>query len=43
MRGDSLLIDYDSMYEEEDEELGSLEGHGSVIQHLISQVRTDFL
>ncbi|KAB7499008.1 Oxysterol-binding protein-related protein 9, partial [Armadillidium nasatum] len=27
------------MYDEEDEELGSLEGHGSVIQHLISQVK----
>lgn len=35
------MLDYDSMYEEEDEELGSLEGHGSVIQHLISQASLD--
>ena len=32
--------DYDALYEESDEEdLGSLEGHGSVISHLISQVK----
>ncbi|CAG2174428.1 unnamed protein product [Oppiella nova] len=32
-------IDYDLMYESEEEELGSIEGHGSVISHLISQVK----
>ncbi|KAK7070467.1 Oxysterol-binding protein-related protein 9 [Halocaridina rubra] len=33
-------IDYDQMYEEEDEsELGSMESHGSVIHHLLSQVK----
>lgn len=32
--------DYDALYDESDEEdLGSLEGHGSVISHLISQVK----
>ena len=32
-------IDYDAIYDENDEEdLGSIEGHGSVISHLISQV-----
>ncbi|XP_076052884.1 oxysterol-binding protein-related protein 9 isoform X2 [Oratosquilla oratoria] len=33
-------FDYDAMYEDEDdEELGSMEGHGSVIHHLLSQVK----
>ncbi|RWS15459.1 oxysterol-binding protein-related protein 9-like isoform X3 [Dinothrombium tinctorium] len=33
-------IDYDSLYDDDDEEdLGSIEGHGSVISHLISQVK----
>ena len=32
-------IDYDLMYESEEEELGSIENHGSVISHLISQVK----
>lgn len=33
-------IDWDALYEEEDEdELGSLEGQGSVIKHLLSQIR----
>ena len=32
-------IDYDMMYESEEEELGSIENHGSVISHLISQVK----
>lgn len=32
-------IDYDAIYEEEENELGSIEVHGSVISHLISQVR----
>ena len=33
-------INYDALYEEGGEEdLGSLEGHGSVISHLLSQVR----
>ncbi|XP_071525487.1 oxysterol-binding protein-related protein 9 isoform X2 [Panulirus ornatus] len=32
--------DYDRMYEEDDDpELGSMEGHGSVIHHLLSQVK----
>lgn len=32
--------DYDACYEDDNEdELGSLEGHGSVISHLISQVK----
>lgn len=30
--------DYDAMYEDDEDDLGSLEGHGSVISHLISQV-----
>lgn len=31
--------DYDRMYEDDDDpELGSMEGHGSVIHHLLSQV-----
>ena len=33
------LLDYDKMYESEEEELGSIENHGSVISHLISQVK----
>ncbi|XP_045623888.1 oxysterol-binding protein-related protein 9 isoform X2 [Procambarus clarkii] len=33
-------IDYDLMYEEDDDpELGSMEGHGSIIHHLLSQVK----
>ncbi|CAG2100377.1 unnamed protein product [Medioppia subpectinata] len=36
---DDKSIDYDLMYESEEEELGSIEGHGSVISHLISQVK----
>lgn len=32
-------FDYDAMYEDDEEELGSLEGQGSVISHLISQVK----
>lgn len=32
-------IDYDLMYESEEDELGSIENHGSVISHLISQVK----
>ena len=32
-------FDYDAMYGEEEEELESFENHGSVISHLISQVR----
>lgn len=31
--------DYDALYESEEEELGSLEGQGSVISHLLSQVK----
>ncbi|KAG8191070.1 hypothetical protein JTE90_008384 [Oedothorax gibbosus] len=31
--------DYDALYEDEEEELGSLEGQGSVISHLLSQVK----
>ncbi|XP_068242910.1 oxysterol-binding protein-related protein 9 isoform X6 [Palaemon carinicauda] len=34
------INDYDRMYEEDDEsELGSMENHGSVIHHLLSQVK----
>lgn len=33
------LLDYDKMYESEEDELGSIESHGSVISHLISQVK----
>lgn len=33
------IQDYDALYEDDEEELGSLEGHGSVIAHLISQVK----
>lgn len=37
---DDGSIDWDAMYEEEDEdELGSMEGQGSVIKHLLSQIR----
>ena len=32
-------FDYDAMYEDDEEELESLENHGSVISHLISQVK----
>ncbi|XP_063366968.1 oxysterol-binding protein-related protein 9 [Cydia amplana] len=33
-------IDYDALYEEEsDSELGSMENHGSVVTHLLSQVK----
>ncbi|XP_042214451.1 oxysterol-binding protein-related protein 9-like isoform X2 [Homarus americanus] len=33
-------MDYDLMYEDDDDpELGSMEGHGSVIHHLLSQVK----
>ncbi|KAK3877868.1 hypothetical protein Pcinc_017452 [Petrolisthes cinctipes] len=33
-------FDYDRMYEDDDDpELGSMEGHGSVIHHLLSQVK----
>ena len=35
----NTCIDYDVMYESEEEELGSIENHGSVISHLISQVK----
>lgn len=35
----SSSIDWDSMYDEEEEDLGSLEGEGSVIRHLLSQIR----
>lgn len=35
----STSIDWDSMYDEEEEDLGSLEGQGSVIRHLLSQIR----
>ena len=35
----NAYIDYDVMYESEEEELGSIENHGSVISHLISQVK----
>ncbi|XP_050695800.1 oxysterol-binding protein-related protein 9-like isoform X2 [Eriocheir sinensis] len=34
------LVDYDRMYDEDDDqELGSMEGHGSIIHHLLSQVK----
>lgn len=33
------IQDYDALYEDDEEELGSLEGQGSVIAHLISQVK----
>lgn len=37
---DSSTIDYDKFYEEtDDEDLGSFESHGSVISHLLSQVK----
>lgn len=32
-------IDWDGLYEEEEDDLGSLENHGSVIKHLLSQIR----
>lgn len=35
----SSSIDWDALYEDEEEELGSIENHGSVISHLISQVK----
>lgn len=35
----SDIQDYDALYEDDEEELGSLEGQGSVIAHLISQVK----
>lgn len=35
----SPSYDYDGLYDDDEEELGSLEGHGSVISHLISQVK----
>ncbi|RWS25229.1 oxysterol-binding protein-related protein 9-like protein [Leptotrombidium deliense] len=36
----SLNCDIDSLYDDDDEDdLGSIEGHGSVISHLISQVK----
>jgi len=38
MLGDGS-IDWDALYEEEEEDLGSLENQGSVIKHLISQIR----
>ncbi|XP_054162593.1 oxysterol-binding protein-related protein 9-like isoform X2 [Oppia nitens] len=38
-KNDKNVVDFDSMYESEEEELGSIEGHGSVISHLISQVK----
>ncbi|XP_037091601.1 oxysterol-binding protein-related protein 9-like [Pollicipes pollicipes] len=31
--------DYDAAYEEEEDDLGSMEGHGSVVSHLLSQLR----
>lgn len=31
--------DYDALYDDDEEELGPLDGHGSVISHLISQVK----
>lgn len=35
--------DYDRMYEDDDTpELGSMEGHGSVIHHLLSQVASNW-
>lgn len=38
--GMDASIDYDRMYEDDDDpELGSMEGHGSVIHHLLSQVK----
>lgn len=37
---DSSNIDYDQLYEDDDEEdLGGVENHGSVISHLLSQVK----
>jgi hypothetical protein len=35
----ATAFDYDAMYEDDEEELESLETHGSVISHLISQVK----
>lgn len=32
-------IDWDALYDEEEEDLGSLENQGSVIKHLMSQIR----
>lgn len=32
-------VDWDALYEAEEEDLGSLENHGSVIKHLLSQIR----
>lgn len=32
-------VDWDALYEAEEEDLGSLENHGSVIKHLMSQIR----
>ena len=31
-------IDYDALYDTDDDDICSMESHGSVIQHLISQV-----
>ena len=31
--------DYDAAYESEEGDLGSMEGHGSVVSHLLSQLR----
>lgn len=36
---DDGSIDWDALYEEEEEDLGSLEGQGSIIKHLLSQIR----
>lgn len=35
----SQAYDYDTLYDDDEEELGSIDGHGSVISHLISQVK----
>lgn len=36
---DDGSIDWDELYDEEEEDLGSLENQGSVIKHLLSQIR----
>jgi oxysterol-binding protein-related protein 9/10/11 len=36
---DYSIVDYDCVYDDDEEELGSIESHGSVISHLISQVK----
>lgn len=36
---ENTSIDWDSMYDEDEEDLGSLESQGSVIRHLLSQIR----